>query len=139
MQQITQSESQHQVWSIVNRPHFQDLIHTQDELAKKAIARENGKQCTCQLDGLFGFGQSCLVHHAWVSIMGTISICQQCGCRIIVHTTWTCQHHTTWSEHRSGNGHDCTSEQHDQCRYNVCSLSTSGSPTHSAWSRIRKW
>ena len=54
MQQITQSESQRHVRSTVkayNQPHFEDLIHLQEELAKKAIARENGKQCTRQLDG----------------------------------------------------------------------------------------
>ena len=46
MQQITQSESKRQVRSIVkayNQPHFEDLIHTQEALAKKAIAREHGQ------------------------------------------------------------------------------------------------
>ena len=46
MQQITQSGSKRQVRPIMkayNQPHFEDLIHTQEELAKKAIAREHGE------------------------------------------------------------------------------------------------
>ena len=46
MQRITQSVSKRQVRSLVkayNQPHFEDLIHTQEELAKKAIAREYGE------------------------------------------------------------------------------------------------